>query len=394
MIIIEIYHIITTAIIYEKIDLKNIILFILNNKNLKVIKFRVTIDHIFSKRKVSKRRLIIHFLKKMKNISSTSININEIVTTISRNKSIRNDYLFSSILKKINNGYSLSASLENYPDLFDNFFVKIIEIGEVTNTLDKSFDLLLTEYIKKENIRNKIIQTIRYPTFLLLCSFAVMIFINKFVLPQIENLFSAFSLEISSGQKIMFRSLQVTLKSGSIMFLILIVILFVLHVVTQFIPRFNTLFARIKENIPIYKNIIDYKFQSSILYMIGILIKNNISLKKSILICQQSIINDTHKNKLSAIINSIDSGNSFSFSVNEAKLFEDETNIMISLVDKSPKLSNVLISRSIELNNHLHEKINFYLSLLPPILLIILSVLIGSALISIYIPLLSLSNTV
>ena len=394
MIIIEIYHIITTAIIYEKINLKKIILFILNNKNLKVIKFRVTIDHIFFKRKVSKRRLIIHFLKKMKNISSTSININEIVTTISRNKSIRNDYLLSSILKKINNGYSLSASLENYPHLFNNFFVKIIEIGEVTNTLDKSFDLLLTEYIKKENIRNKIIQTIRYPTFLLLSSFAVMIFINKFVLPQIENLFSAFSMEISSGQKIIFRLLQVTLKSGSIMFLILIVILFVLHVATQFIPRFNTLFARIKENTPIYKNIIDYKFQSSILYMIGILIKNNISLKKSILICQQSIINDTHKNKLSAIINSIDSGNSFSFSVNEAKLFEDETNIMISLVDKSPKLSNVLISRSIELNNHLHEKINFYLSLLPPILLIILSVLIGSALISIYIPLLSLSDTV
>ena len=393
MIRIEIYHVITTTIIYEKIDLKHIILFLLNNKNLKIIKLRVIINNLF-KRKVSKRKLKIHFLKKMKHISSTSININEMFITASRNKSFKNDDLFSSLLKKINNGCSLSIALEIFPELFDDFFRKIIEIGEVTNTLDQSFDLLLDQHIEKENIRNKIIQTTRYPTFLLLCSFVVMIFINKFVLPQIENLFSAFSLETSSGQKIMFHFLQAILKSGSIIFLVLIVILFLLYIISKVIPNLKTLLVSLKGKIPIYKTLIDLKFQSSILYMIGILIKNNISLKKSIIICQQSIMNDSHKNKLSSIVKSIDSGSSFSLSVNEAKLFEDETNIMISLVDKSPKLSNVLISRSIELSTHLHEKINFYLTLLPPILLIILSALIGSALISIYIPLLSLSNTI
>ena len=85
----------------------------------------------------------------------------EICSEINANK--HNKELCKSIFQKVNNGYSLSESLNDYKSIFSNLYISLVKIGETIGTLDDVFEKL-SKYLKsKKQIHEKILQALIYP---------------------------------------------------------------------------------------------------------------------------------------------------------------------------------------------------------------------------------------
>jgi general secretion pathway protein F len=87
-------------------------------------------------------------------------------------------------------GQSFAEALKARPDAFPPLYVALVGIGEQTAMLPSILEALTAERVRAEAMRRRILDALRYPGFLLVAAFGVMVFFLTFVLPQFAGVFS------------------------------------------------------------------------------------------------------------------------------------------------------------------------------------------------------------
>lgn len=93
--------------------------------------------------------------------------------------------IISDVAEAVESGSLLSIALAQYPNLFSNFYIKLVQSGEVSGKLHESL-LYLAEYVERSQaINSKIKGALAYPAFIVLALGGVTIIMVTFVLPQL-----------------------------------------------------------------------------------------------------------------------------------------------------------------------------------------------------------------
>ena len=121
-------------------------------------------------------------------------------------ESTRNEYLqvvLRDIESSLNSGVALAASLRKFPDVFDNLFVNIVQVGENSGRLDLAFKQL-AEYLELEkDTRRRVMTAVRYPVFVLVAITAAIAVLNIWVIPVFADMFSKFHAELPLPTRIL-----------------------------------------------------------------------------------------------------------------------------------------------------------------------------------------------
>ncbi len=97
---------------------------------------------------------------------------------------------------KIEGGASFGESLREYPLLFDDLFVNLVEAGEKSGTLDAILDKIATYKEKTESLKKKIKKALFYPSAVMVVAFVVTGILLYFVVPQFDQLFKGFGASL------------------------------------------------------------------------------------------------------------------------------------------------------------------------------------------------------
>ncbi|MBM4141212.1 MAG: type II secretion system protein GspF, partial [Nitrospira sp.] len=97
--------------------------------------------------------------------------------------------LLVSVREKVSGGTSLSRALEDYQNIFPDFYRNMVAAGEQSGTLDKVLARLADFLENQASIRAKIRMAMVYPTFMICVGFIVMSFLFTFVIPKIVKIF-------------------------------------------------------------------------------------------------------------------------------------------------------------------------------------------------------------
>jgi MSHA biogenesis protein MshG len=104
--------------------------------------------------------------------------------------------LLKDIRSSLDQGRELSAALARHVALFGNFYISMIRVGEMTGRLTEVF-LRLNEHMEFErDVRERIKQATRYPTFVILAMAAAIVILNIFVIPVFAKVFAGFNTEL------------------------------------------------------------------------------------------------------------------------------------------------------------------------------------------------------
>ena len=97
--------------------------------------------------------------------------------------------ILAEIRQKVNEGSSLARALGDYPKVFDNVYVNMVEAGESSGTLDIVL-LRLADFTESQvKLKNKIKGAMIYPIIMILFGSIMMGIIFAFVIPSMEQLF-------------------------------------------------------------------------------------------------------------------------------------------------------------------------------------------------------------
>lgn len=104
--------------------------------------------------------------------------------------------IIQDLRESLDKGRELSVALRRHPKIFSLFYISMVQVGEMTGTLDEIF-IRLYEYLEFErDMRERIKAATRYPIFVVIAMAIAIIIINIFVLPAFAKVFAGFRAEL------------------------------------------------------------------------------------------------------------------------------------------------------------------------------------------------------
>src|SRR5262245_54852737 len=179
---------------------------ILVEKNLFPIRIeesRGMFDFELTKEKAKKKNLM-NFTRQLSVFVKAGIPITDALTTIgdeSTDTAIRR--AISGMVDDLRNGGLLSAAAAQYPQVFPNYYIGILQAAELTGRLDESLDSL-AGYIGREiETRSKVIGALSYPLVVMGLAFFTVMVLAGYVLPQFKPLFEELNADLPLPTRLM-----------------------------------------------------------------------------------------------------------------------------------------------------------------------------------------------
>ena len=96
----------------------------------------------------------------------------------------------------LDSGRDLNSSMRRHPEVFSQFFVSMVRVGEMSGSLEEIFLRLFNHLEFEKEMKERVRQALRYPGFVLVAMGIALVIINLFVIPAFAKLFAGLKTEL------------------------------------------------------------------------------------------------------------------------------------------------------------------------------------------------------
>ena len=146
--------------------------------------------------KVNSRDLAImcRQLSTMLNAGINILNAIDVLKQQTTNKFLSS--ILSEIYGKVEKGNPVSFAMKDYPDVFPDILINMVEAGEVGGSIEKSFEKMAVYFEKEDKLKKKLTNALIYPVVVLVVSIVVLNILMIFVVPTFVGIFSEMEIEL------------------------------------------------------------------------------------------------------------------------------------------------------------------------------------------------------
>lgn len=299
---------------------------------------------------------------------------------------------YTQIIKSIEEGNSFYLSLENQNIYkIQPYFIESIKVSE-TNGFLKDTLLEMAAYIEQQhNTKQQIISAISYPIFIILTSIFMIYIMLVTVVPEITLMFSDLNQELPKSTQILI-GLSNFLINSKIFIIVFILGLITLHIsLKKYFFKYNYLIDSLKFKTPLIGKILLKSELSRMAYIISILNKSGIPLVVSSRLASNTADNILLKDAFLKSSDLIKEGKKLSDGLKRYTYIPKNFIKSLELGEETSEISNILLNTSKLYNKDNSNKIKTLLSLLEPMLMLVVGGLIGGIVMSILLPIFSMS---
>lgn len=334
------------------------------------------------------------FCKQFSVIISAGINICEALNILSnqcKNVAIKKSLIVIS--SNVQKGNELSQALEDFKNIYPEFMIDMITIGEQSGTLDKILLMLWDYYIKQSKLNRKVKDASYYPILLLATTTIVTFFLMIKIVPIfVENLVSL-NAKIPYITTVII-SISRFLGSNITIILISTILFTILNFQLKKTKTIKKALDYLKLNMPlfnkVYKNILTARFAR----FMNILLHSGLNIIKALDIMSHTVGNIIVEQRLQLSIDDIKKGRTVSESISSMNIFDPLLISMVSIGEESGELDEMLLKTADIFDDEVYEDIEKLLTFIQPVMIIILAIVIGTIIISIMLPMLSIMDSV
>jgi len=104
---------------------------------------------------------------------------------------------FARVIKDLRDsldaGRELSAAMRRHPDVFSQFYVSMVRVGEATGRIEEVFLRLFDHLEFERDMRDRVRNALRYPMFVVLAMAGAIAVINIIVIPAFAKVYASFN---------------------------------------------------------------------------------------------------------------------------------------------------------------------------------------------------------
>jgi MSHA biogenesis protein MshG len=330
---------------------------------------------LFNNGKVSLEELIV-FCRQMYALMRSGVPILRAINGMveSANSTALKNAL-TDIGKQLEGGYTFSSALNSHPKIFDHLFISLVHVGENTGQLDQAF-LKLTTYLERElDTRKRIKAALRYPSMVLIAISAAMVILNIFVIPTFADMFTRLGAELPLATRFIIASSNLFINYWHYMLLGVFVIIFMIRESLK-TKKGRYQWDRRKIKIPIIGSIIERSILARFSHSFAIVLKAGVPMTTGLTLVAEAVDNSYMQEKISAMRQGIESGESLLRSAIASALFTPLVLQMVAVGEETGRVDELLT----EVGDYYEREVDYDLATLTariePLLLVVVAAMV------------------
>ena len=239
----------------------------------------------------SKSKIALNFLQKFLQLHAGGLAIGDAIRIMrSRLKDPQEQTLAESIHKDVCEGKSIAAAMRNFPDIFNENTVCMLEAGERTGNLVPVIQNLIEFLETKEGIKKKFISGMAYPATVCVIGAAVGVIFLVFVMPQLQKMLTSLGGDLPKITQLLIQASDIA-KGYWWAFLTAFVLLVVGFTAYRNTPKGRYNVDKWMLKIPLIGLIIKENFYCQTANLLGTLLGSGINTAEAMALAQNSASN-------------------------------------------------------------------------------------------------------
>lgn len=303
------------------------------------------------------------------------------------NKNAKLRKIYDKVYQYVYEGVLFSDAMKMQTGVFPPLLINMVAAAEETGKLGDAMMQASEYYEKQYQLQSKVRSALAYPVFLLLLSVAIMMGVFTFIIPFFTDIVGESSI---TGLTAVFMKISTVLREHIVFISIGMVLVVTLIITLLQKPEVRLKIDQAILSIPKIGDLFETIYTARFAQTMAYLYMGDVSIVSALRNTKHAIGNTYVVSQFDNLINEVTSGRMLSEAILDVKGIQSSIKWPIKIGEESGDLANMLLSTSESLAHESERAADKLTSFLGPIMIIVLAVLIGMIMISVFMPILNM----
>lgn len=297
------------------------------------------------------------------------------------------------IAEMVETGSSLSQAFSTYPKIFDSFYVNSVKSGEASGKVADSLNYLAGHLESEYNLKSKIKGAMIYPIVVITASIAVFGLVMFFIVPRMTSVLEEMSVELPASTKFIIFLSNFTKAGGWILIVVFFAALFFIPQYLKHSEKGKKFYDRLSLQIPVLGDFYKKVYLSRFAENLSVLIKAGLPITQALKITRKIIGNSVYEEIIENTEERVARGETISsVLLRYPKEIPSFLAQMVSTGENTGRLDDTLKNAVDFYGGDIERFVNNLTKIIEPVMIILLGIMVGILVISIFVPLFQLSS--
>jgi type IV pilus assembly protein PilC len=309
-------------------------------------------------------------------------------------KNIRFKNILVDVKQGIEGGASLHEALGKYPIQFDELYRNLVRAGESAGVLDTVLDTVATYKERMEGIKSKIKKALFYPVMILVVALLVSMILLLFVVPVFEKTFRDAGAELPAPTQIVVSASQFMQSYWWVVVTVIVGGVVSLVMAKRRSVKFAHFLDRVMLKLPVIGNILRQSAIARFARTLGVTFRAGVPLVEALEAVAGATGSIVYGDAIRQMRDDISVGHQLQLAMRQTGLFPNMVIQMTAIGEESGALDNMLFKVAEFYEEEVNNAVDTLSTLMEPMIMVILGVLVGGMVVSLYLPIFKLAGTI
>ena len=346
---------------------------------------------LFQRKKVKSKILMI-FTRQLATLIDSGLPLLRSLNVLSnqeRDKVLKKT--INALADSVQSGSTFSDALALHPRIFNNLFINMVKAGEVGGVLELVLNRLSEFQEKAAKIKNKILSAMVYPIIVMTMAIGILCFLLVFIVPRFEVIFHDLL-----GDKPLPPVTQFVLgvsgfmQNHGLVLLAAVVAGVMLYNLIGRTRRGRLAIDTFKLRMPLFGNLNRKTAISRFARTLGTLVTSGVPILQALNITRETAGNSAVARAIARVHDSVKEGESIVQPMEASKTFPPMVVSMVDVGEETGKLPEMLLKIAEVYDDEVDNAVAALTSMLEPIMIVFLAVIVGTIVLALFTPLISI----
>lgn len=295
------------------------------------------------------------------------------------------------LCESVEGGSTFAEALGQHPKVFDKLYVNMVKAGEVGGVMQVTLNRLAEFIENAEKIKTKVKGAMVYPILVLIMAVGMMGFMLVKIVPKFTEIFR----DLLAGQAMpaltsfVIQSSEMLVRRAPVVVGAIVAVIVVLNLVGRTkIGRFW--FDVFKLKMPIFGALTLRVSISRFTRTFGTLLNSGVQILQALVIVRETAGNEYIARAIQSVHDSIKEGETVATPLEASKVFPTMVVSMIAVGEETGRLPDMLIRIADTYDTEVDAAVDGITSIIEPLMIILLAVIVGTIVIAMFMPLISI----
>jgi type IV pilus assembly protein PilC len=293
--------------------------------------------------------------------------------------------------ESVEGGSTFAESLAQYPGVFTPFYVNMVRAGEASGALQTILTRLAEFMEKSQKIKSKVKGAMVYPIVVMVMAGVILLVLMIFVIPKFKEIFD----DLLQGKSLPLLTQMVIGASEFIMkqwyigLGLIALIVFVFKTFSRSAVGQQSL-DRLKLKIPVFGSLLRKTAIGNFSRTLGTLLTGGVPILQALNIVREVTNNAVLSKAVSTVHDSVKEGETIVVPLEASGVFPSMVVSMIQVGEETGALPEMLMKIAETYDDEVDTAVEALTSVIEPIMIILLALIVGTIVIAMFLPLVSI----